>query len=73
MILFVLEAHRALHFGGRVNKTAQRIAGQRVVIAAGVHVLKFVRLVIVTFGVFTLEQETFDFVRRIERIAFVFV
>ena len=40
VILLVLEAHRALHFGGGVDEGAQRIAGERVVIAAGVDVLE---------------------------------
>ena len=40
VVLFVLEAHGALHFGGGVDERAQRIAGQRVVVAAGVHVLE---------------------------------
>ena len=33
MVLLVLEAHGALHFGGGVDEGAQRIAGQRVMIA----------------------------------------
>ena len=28
VVLFVLEAHGALHFGGGIDKRAQRIAGQ---------------------------------------------
>ena len=34
VVLLVLEAHRALHFGGGVDELAQRVAGQRVVVAA---------------------------------------
>jgi hypothetical protein len=51
VILFVLESHRALHFGGRIDKGAQRIARQRVVIAAGVHVFELAGLVVEALGV----------------------
>ena len=51
MVLLVLEAHRALHFGGRVDELAQRIAGQRVIVAAGVHVFELAGLVIMPLGV----------------------
>ena len=40
VVLLVLETHGALHFGGRVDERAQRIAGQRVIVAAGVDVLE---------------------------------
>ena len=40
VILLVLESHRALHFGRGIDEGAQRIAGQRVIVAAGVHVLE---------------------------------
>ncbi len=40
MVLLVLEAHRALHFGGGVNEGAQRIAGQGVIVSAGVDVFE---------------------------------
>ena len=51
MVLLVLEAHGALHFGGGVDKRAQRVAGQRVVIAAGVDVLELAGFVIAPLGV----------------------
>ena len=40
MVLLVLETHRALHFGRGVDEGAQRIAGQRVVVSAGIDVFK---------------------------------
>ena len=40
VVLLVFEAKRALHFGGGVDEGAQRVAGQRVVIAAGVHIIE---------------------------------
>ncbi len=46
VVLLVLEAHGALHFGGGVDKVAQRIARQGVVVAARVHVLELAGLVI---------------------------
>ncbi len=46
VVLLVLEAHRALHFGGGVDEGAQRIAGQRVVVAAGVHVFELAGFVV---------------------------
>ncbi len=70
MIFFVLKTHRSLHFGGGVNKSAQRIARERVVISTGIHILEFASFVILAFGVRAFEQETFNFVRGIERITF---
>ena len=69
VVLFVLEAHGALHFGGGVDESAQRIAGQRVVVAAGVDVLELAGLVVVSLGVGALEEEAFDFVGGVERVA----
>ena len=73
MVLLVLEAHGALHFGAAVDEQAQRIAGQRVVVAAGVDVLELAGLVIVPLGVRALEEEAFDFVGRVQRVAVLFV
>ena len=73
MVLFILEAHGALHFGGGVDESAQRIAGQRVVIAAGIDVFELAGFVIVALGVGALEEEAFDFVGGVERVAFFFV
>ena len=51
VILLVLEAHGALHFGGGVDERAQRVAGQRVIVAAGVHVLELAGFVVAPLGV----------------------
>ena len=40
VIFFVLEAHGALDFGRGVDEVAQRVAGQRVIVAAGVHIFE---------------------------------
>ena len=69
VVLLILEAHGALHFGAAVDELAQRIAGQRVVVAAGVDVLELAGLVIVAFGVVAFEDEAFDFVGGVERQA----
>ena len=36
MVLFVLEAHGALHFSRRIDELAQRIERQRMIVAAGI-------------------------------------
>ena len=73
MVLFVLEAHGALHFGRSVDKRAQRIAGQRMIIAAGVDVLELAGFVIVLLRIDPLEQEALNLIGRIQRVAFLFV
>src|SRR6202162_6286565 len=73
MILFILEAHGALHFGGGVDKTAKQIAGQRMVITAGIYILELLRLVIVALGIRPLEKEAFNLVCRVQRVAFLLV
>ncbi len=52
-------------------KRAQRIAGQRVIVAAGVHVFELAGLVVVPLGVYALEEEAFNLVGRVQRVAFV--
>ena len=69
VILLVLEAHGALHFGGAVDERAQGVAGQRVVVAAGVHVVELAGLVVVALGVGTLEEEALDLVGGVEGVA----
>ncbi len=73
VIFLVLEAHGALDFSGRINKCAQRIAGQRVIVTARVHVLKSAVCMIVAFCIRTFEEETFNFVRSVERVALLLV
>src|ERR1041385_110346 len=70
MVFFVLEAHRALHFSSRIDKFAQRIAWQGVIIAAGVHILKPASFVEFLFRIGARENESFNFVSCIERVAF---
>ena len=73
MVLLVLEAHGALHFGAVIDERAQRIAGQRVIVAAGVDVLELAGFVIAPLGVHALEEEAFDFVGGVQRVAVLFV
>ena len=69
VVLLVLEAHRALHLGGDVDELAQRIAGQRVVVAALVDVLELAGLVVLALGVDAVEEEAFDLVGGVEGVA----
>src|SRR5205807_10632303 len=72
MIFFVLKAHGALHFGGRVDKSAQRIAGKGMVVAPGVDVFEFAGFVIAALGVRPVKEKTLDFVGGVERVTLVF-
>src|SRR5438132_8245452 len=69
MILFVLEAHGALNLGRGVDEGAQRVAGKRVVVAAGVDVFEFAGFVIAALGVGAGEEEALDFIGGVERVA----
>ena len=73
VVLLVLESHRALHFGAGIDERAQRIAGQRVIVAAGVDVLETLRLVIVALRIGALEKKSLNFVGRIQRVALLLV
>ena len=73
MVFLILESHRALHFGSGVDECAQRVAWQRVVVAARVDIFEISALVIVSFGVGPLEQESFDLVGGVERVTFLLV
>src|SRR6266478_6409149 len=73
MVFFVLEAHRTLHFSSRIDEGAQRIAGQRVVVSAGIHVLEFSSFVVATLRVRSLKQESFNLIRGIQRVLFILV
>src|SRR5438270_10395689 len=72
MIFFVLKAHGALHFGGRVDKSAQRIAGKGMVVAPGVDVFEFAGFVIAALGVRSVKEKTLDFVGGVERVTLFF-
>src|SRR5262249_8263071 len=52
-----------------IDESAKGVAGQRMVVAAGVDVLELTRLVITALGVCTLEKEAFDFICRVQRVA----
>src|SRR5437879_3236962 len=69
MVFLVLKAHRALNFSAGVNELAQRIAGQGVIVTASIYVFELSCVVIALLGVFTLEDEAFNLIRCIERIA----
>ena len=69
MILLVLEAHRTLHLGDRIDERAQRVTGQRVIVAAGVDVFELAGLVEMTLGIEALEEKALDLVGRVERVA----
>ena len=73
MILLILKSHGALHFGGGVDEGAQRIARQRVVIAAGIHVFELAGLVIAALGIGPFEKEALDFVGGVQRVALLLV
>ncbi len=62
MVLLVGEAHRPLHLGGAVDEQPQRVAGQRVVVAAGRDEVENAGLVVAALGVAAAEQEALDLV-----------
>ncbi len=69
MVLLVLETHRALHFSDRVDERPQRIARKRMVVAAGVDVLELPGLVVRLLRIDAFEDEAFDLVCGVERVA----
>ena len=73
VVLLVLEAHGALHFGGCVDELAQRIERQRVIVAAGVDELEFARLVVMLLGVVAGEEEAFNLIGGVQRVALFLV
>src|ERR1051326_2151349 len=73
MVFLILEAHGALHFSRGVNERAQRITGQRMVIAAGIYVIEPAGFVIAPFGVRALKEETFNLIGGVECIALFLV
>src|SRR5260370_39621566 len=73
VIFLVLETHGALHFRGGVNKSAQWIAGERMVVTAGIDIFEFAGFVVTALGILAIEKEPFDFVGGIERVAFFLV
>src|ERR1700722_11965714 len=73
MVFLVLEAHGTLYFGSGVNKRAQRITRQRVVITAGVDVLELASFVVSPLRIRSLKKEAFDLVGRVQGVAFILV
>src|SRR4030081_624564 len=73
MVLLVLEAHGPLHFGGRIDKGAQRVARQRVIIAARIYVLELARLVVDALGLWPFEQEALDLIGGVDGVAVLLV
>src|SRR6202166_3254638 len=73
MILFVLESHRELHFGGRVDESSQWIAGAGGGISAGGGVFERAGLVVDPLSIGTFQQETFNLVGGVQRVAFLLV
>ncbi len=59
MIFFIGETHRALHFGGGVNKLPQRIAGQGMIIAADADEFEMTGFVMMPFRIAALEELAF--------------
>jgi len=70
VVFFILKAHSTLDFGGGVDESAERVAGERVVVATCVDVLEFSVFVVVALGVSSLEKKAFNFVGGVERVAF---
>ena len=62
VVLLVCEAHGALHFGGGVDEQAQRIARQRVVVAAGADEVEGAGLDEGCSASSTLEEDALDLV-----------
>src|SRR6185312_15815003 len=58
---------------GGVNELAQRISGQRMIVATGIHIVELACLVVATFRVHTLKEKAFNFIRCIEGVALFLV
>ena len=73
VVLFILEAHGPLHLGRGVDKLAQGVQRQHVVVAARVDELELAGFVVGALGVLAREQEALDFVGRVQRVALLLV
>ena len=69
MVFLILESHRPLDFRGGIDKLAQRVARQRMVIASLVHILEGLGVVVLTLRVNPVKQKALDLVGCIQRIA----
>src|SRR5439155_18556207 len=65
VIFLIGKAHGALHLGYRVDEATQRIARQRVVVAALIHKLELAKGAIGALGIAAAEQEALDFISGI--------
>ena len=68
VVLLVLEAHGALHFGGGVDELAQRIERKRVVVSAGRDEFEFAGFVVGLLGILAGEEEALDLGGRIQGV-----
>src|SRR5260221_9233024 len=73
MVFLILKAHGALYFRRGIDEGAQWVARQRMVIAAGVHIVELAGFVVATLGVCALEEEAFNLIGGVERVAFLLV
>src|SRR5260221_4143850 len=73
MVFLILKAVGALYFRCGIDEGAQWVGRQRMVIAAGVHIVELAGFVVATLGICALEEEALNFVGGVERIAFFLV
>jgi len=73
VVFFVLESHGALHFSRGVDKLAQRIKRQRVIVAAGRDELEFAGLMVGALGILAGEEEALDLSGCIQRVVVLLV
>src|SRR3984893_777549 len=73
MVFLVLEPHRPLYFRRRIDKRTQRIAGEGMIISAGVDVFELQRFVVAALSIGALEKKALDFVGGIQSVTFLFV
>src|SRR3984893_18226888 len=73
MVFLVLEPHRPLYFRRRIDKRTQRIAGEGMIISAGVDVFELQRFVVAALSIGALEKKALDFVGRIQSVTSLLV
>src|ERR1700680_2839391 len=73
MVFLVLEPHRPLYFRRRIDKRTQRIAGEGMIISAGVDVFELQRFAVAAVSIGALEKKALDFVGGIQSVTFLFV
>jgi hypothetical protein len=65
VVFLILEAHRALHFRRGVDERAERVARQRVIVAARVDVFELACIVKTPLGLGSVEEEALDFISSV--------